>query len=45
MKVCFATDVLNEPNAWDSLDQIVSHFIKGRHLWDINDVKKNDCSY
>ena len=45
MKVCFAADVLKEPNAWGSLDQIVYHFITGRHLWDINDseeIEKSD---
>jgi len=38
MKVRFGVDVLNNPQAWDSLDQIVDYFITGRHLWDINDV-------
>ncbi|MCK5524337.1 MAG: hypothetical protein KAI83_14490 [Thiomargarita sp.] len=45
MKVRFATDVLNEPNAWDSLDQIVYHFITGRHLWDINDPEEIEKSH
>jgi hypothetical protein len=44
MKVRFATDVLNEPNAWNSLDQIVYHFITGRHLWDINDPEEIENS-
>ncbi|MEK8021459.1 MAG: hypothetical protein VSS75_031670, partial [Candidatus Parabeggiatoa sp.] len=37
-------DVLNEPNAWDSLDQIVYHFITGRHLWDITDLAEIEKS-
>jgi hypothetical protein len=44
MKVCFAADVLKEPNAWGSLDQIVYHFITGRHLWDFNDPEEIENS-
>jgi hypothetical protein len=44
MKIRFATDVLNDPNAWDSLDQIVYHFITARHLWDINNLAEIENS-
>ncbi len=44
MKVRFATDVLNEPNAWGSLDQIVYHFGTGRHFWDITDLAEIEKS-
>jgi hypothetical protein len=32
MKVRFGVDVLNNPQAWDSLVQIVDYFITARHL-------------
>jgi hypothetical protein len=37
MKVRFNSDCLADPAAWDSLDQIVTHFHNDRHIWDIID--------
>jgi len=38
MKVRFAEDVLNNPEAWRVLDRIVDLFFEKRHLWDIDDA-------
>lgn len=37
MRVRFEQDVLNDPDSWNSLDQITHHFLNERHLWEIDD--------
>ncbi len=38
MKVRFAADVLNDPEARRVLDRIVDLFLEGRHLWDVDNA-------